>query len=86
VDHTALAELFSGSRHLFAAQRIYNKQYRSIRLRFHATTIFPGVSLTVSLSATVAGGATPISYAWNFGEGGGANGANVVHAYSARGI
>jgi hypothetical protein len=50
------------------------------------STIFPEVSQTVSFSATVTGGETPISYTWNFGDNGSASGANVTHAFSAQGV
>jgi len=49
------------------------------------STNTPGISQTVSFTASVSAGVTPITYAWNFGDGGGASGASVTHAYSVKG-
>jgi hypothetical protein len=52
---------------------------------FQVSTIFPAHSQTVAFTATVTGGAAPISYTWNFGDSSTASGADVTHAFSAQG-
>jgi hypothetical protein len=52
---------------------------------FKVSTIFPALNQPVAFTATVTGGEAPISYTWNFGDSGSANGANVTHTFSARG-
>ena len=52
---------------------------------FQVSTAVPAISQTVSFTATVTGGETPISYSWNFGDSGSASGATVTHAFSAKG-
>jgi Zn-dependent M28 family amino/carboxypeptidase len=53
---------------------------------FQVSTLFPSLSQTVAFTATVTAGEAPISYTWNFGDSGSANGANVTHAFSIRGV
>ncbi len=53
---------------------------------FQVSTVFPALSQTVAFTATVTAGETPISFTWNFGDSGSASGANVTHAFSARGV
>ncbi len=43
------------------------------------------VGAVVSFHATTQGGSAPFAYAWNFGDGAGASGANVTHTYSGPG-
>jgi hypothetical protein len=53
---------------------------------FQASTVFPAISQTVAFTATVTAGEAPISYSWNFGDGGSASGTNITHTFSAQGV
>jgi PKD repeat protein len=53
---------------------------------FQASTVFPAISQTVTFTATVTAGEAPISYSWNFGDGGSASGTNITHTFSAQGV
>ena len=46
----------------------------------------PNVGQTVSFTATVTAGETPISYSWDFGDSSSASGAYVSHVFSAQGV
>jgi PKD repeat protein len=46
---------------------------------------WPTVGQTVTFTGTVGTGDPPISFAWDFGDGGSGSGAVVTHAYSGRG-
>ncbi len=52
---------------------------------FQVSTLFPVIDQTVAFTATVTGGVAPIGYTWDFGDSGSTSGANVTHAFSARG-
>jgi PKD repeat protein len=49
------------------------------------TPFRPQISETVTFTATVGAGKTPISYAWQFGDGQDGSGQTVDHSYSAQG-
>lgn len=55
-------------------------------LTLSLSTGFPATGQTVSFNADVGGGATPITYTWNFGDGASASGAATIHAYAAPGV
>ncbi len=40
----------------------------------------------ITFSATIGGGAAPVSYTWDFGDGSSASGAQVAHSYAAQGL
>jgi len=45
----------------------------------------PAIGDTVSFAGTATGGIPPLAFAWDFGDGGTATGANATHAYGAAG-
>jgi hypothetical protein len=56
------------------------------QVSFIATADQTTVGQSITFSATVNGGAAPVSLAWDFGDGTSGSGLEVTHAYSAPGV
>lgn len=81
-DFTGVA-LANGQNLVLDAAMTYCEFVRGASLLTSSTT--PELGETVYFSATVGGGELPISYEWDFGDGGSASGASTSHAYNLRG-
>ncbi|MBN1145830.1 MAG: M28 family peptidase [Anaerolineales bacterium] len=50
-----------------------------------SSPFWPQIGETVTFTATLGAGQTPVSYSWNFGDGQSGNGQSITHFYSAQG-
>jgi hypothetical protein len=56
------------------------------QVSFSATASVSPVGQPITFSALVDGGATPVSFSWDFGDGSSDSGAQVTHAYAEQGL
>jgi hypothetical protein len=56
------------------------------QVSFSATPSTAPVGQPITFSASVGGGATPVSFSWDFGDGSSSAGPQVTHAYAEQGL
>ncbi|OGO34475.1 MAG: hypothetical protein A2W35_16830 [Chloroflexi bacterium RBG_16_57_11] len=56
------------------------------QVSFSATPSTSPVGQPITFNASVGGGAQPVSFSWDFGDGSTGSGAQITHAYAAQGL